>query len=430
MPKFRRRDLLRGLGIGLVAAPFVNLLLSPRSRAAADDTARRLVVFFSPNGTVPAHWRPSGSETDFTFPAGSILEPLTAIKDQVIVVEGLDFYGADNHEGGMAAMLTGSGSASDESGGMSIDQYVAAQIGQDSRFASLEFGVQTSAWGAGTQTRMSYAAPGQWVSPDDDPGHAYGRLFGDLMGGDEAAAALRARRQRVVDLLVDEAGALRSRLGSEERPKLDAHLEALAKVEKGLMGGGGCGMPLAPDPLNALDNASFPLVTTAQIDLMVTALQCDMTRVASLQCSHTISPTVCSWVQGIAEGHHSLSHIDDSNVAGVQQFVACERYFAEQFVYLVQRLAETPEADGTGSLLDNSVVLWAKEMGDSRLHTCKGVPFVLAGKAGGRFTTGRYLKYSGETHGKLLVSLCHAMGLTNETFGNPTAGTGPLDGLV
>lgn len=428
MSIMRRRSVLHGLGIGLVAAPFVNLLSAPRTRAAGGPTARRLIVFFSPNGTVPQHWRPSGGETDFTFPAGSILEPLADIKDQLIVVEGLDFFGADNHEGGMAAMLTASGTASDESGGKSLDQYVAAHIGEGTRFASLEFGVQTSAWGAGVQTRMSYSAPGAYVSPDDDPAHVYGRLFGDFMGGDEAAAALRARRQRVVDLLVDEAKELRGRLGGEERPKLDAHLEALAKVEKGLMGGAGCGLPGAPDPVGAQDNGAFPAITTAQIDMMVAALACDMTRVASLQLSHTISPTVCSWL-GVAEGHHSLSHIDDSNAAGVAQFVQCERWFAEQFKYLVEQLALTPEADMQGSLLDNSVVLWAKEMGDSRLHTCSGVPFVIAGGAGGRWQTGRYLKFAGESHGKLMVSLCQAMGLTNETFGNSMVGVGPLPGL-
>ncbi|MCY1072686.1 DUF1552 domain-containing protein [Nannocystis sp. RBIL2] len=424
-----RRSVLHGLGIGLVAAPFLNLLTAPSSRAEGGPTARRLIVFFSPNGTIPQHWRPSGTETDFSFPVGSILEPLADIQDQLIVVEGLDFFGADNHEGGMAAMLTASGTASDESGGMSIDQYVAAQIGQDTRFSSLEFGVQTSAWGGGVQTRMSYAGPGAWVTPDDDPAHVYGRLFGDFMGGDEAAAALRARRQRVVDLLVDEASALRGRLGSEERPKLDAHLDALAKVEKGLMGAVGCGLPDAPMGGGTQDNANFPNITAAQIDMMVAALACDMTRVASLQLSHTVSPTVCSWL-GVAEGHHSLSHIDDSNVAGVAQFVECERWMAEQFKYLVQKLAMTPEADMQGSMLDNSIVLWAKEMGDSRLHTCVGVPFVIAGGAGGRWQTGRYLKYSGESHGKLMVSLCQAMGLSNETFGNPMVGNGPLPGLA
>ena len=419
---------MQGLGIGLVAAPFINLLSAPRTRAAG-PAGRRLIVFFSPNGTIPAHWTPEGSETDFTFPVGSILEPLTEIQDKLIVVEGLDFFGADNHEGGMRAMLTASGGASDESGGMSIDQYVASKLGADSRFASLEFGVQTSAWGASTQTRMSYAAPDVMVSPDDDPAHVYTRLFGDFMGGDQAALALRTRRQRVVDLLVDEATALRTRLGSEERPKLDAHLEALAKVEKGLMGSAGCGLPAAPDPLGTQDNASFPAITTAQIDMMVTALACDMTRVASLQLSHTVSPTVCSWL-GVADGHHSLSHIDDSNAAGVQQFVACERWFAEQFLYLVQKLADTPEPGMQGSMLDHSAVLWAKEMGDSRQHTCKGVPFVIAGGAGGRWTLGRKLTFMGESHGKLLVSVCQAMGLDTTSFGNPMVGTGPLPGLV
>ncbi len=428
MVGLRRRSLLGGLGLGLVAAPFLNMLATPRTRAAGPG-ARRLIVFFCPNGTVPQHWHPEGSGEDFSFAEGSILEPLTPIKDKLVVVGGLDFFGADNHEGGMTAMLTASGTASDESGGMSIDQYVASKIGQETRFASLEFGVQTSAWGASNQTRMSYSAPGVFVGPDDNPDSVYARLFGDFMGGDEAASALRARRQRVVDLLVDETTSLRTRLGSEERPKLDAHLEALARVEKGLMGVAGCGLPDPPASLGTNDNANFPAITTAQIDMMVTALACDMTRVASLQLSHTVSPTVPSWLN-IAEGHHSLSHIDDSNVAGVLQFVAAERWFAEQFRYLIERLEETPEPDGQGSMLDNSLVLWPKEMGDARQHTCKGVPFVLAGSANGQLETGRYLEFAGESHGKLLVSVCQALGLDTQSFGNPSVGTGPLPGLL
>ncbi|MCA9637866.1 MAG: DUF1552 domain-containing protein [Myxococcales bacterium] len=426
----RRRDLLRSLGIGLVAAPFVDLLARPRaSRAAGGATALRLVVFFSPNGTVPGHWTPEGGEADFTFPAGSILEPLTPVRDHLTIVGGLDFFGADNHEGGMAAMLTAKGGAGHESAGMSLDQFVAKELGASTRFASLELGVQTSAWGGNTQTRMSYSAPGQFVTPDDDPAHVYARLFGDFSGGDEAAAKLKARRKRVVDLLVDEARDLRGRLGAEERPKLEAHLEALAQVEKGLAGGGlGCALPDAPAALSPYDNDAFPDVGKVQMDLLLTALACDMTRVASIQFSHTVSPMVPSWL-GIAEGHHSLSHIDDSNVAGVGQFVAAERWFAEQFAYLVDKLAATPEPGGEGSMLDNSLVLWAKEMGDSRAHVCKGVPFVLAGGAGGYLAPGRYLQYPGESHGRLLVSICQAMGLTNESFGDPAFGTGPLAGL-
>ena len=91
---FGRRELIRGLGIGLVAAPFVDLLARPRSSRAADGaSATRLVVFFSPNGTVPAHWTPGGGEADFTFAPGSILEPLEEIRDQLTIVSGLDFFG-------------------------------------------------------------------------------------------------------------------------------------------------------------------------------------------------------------------------------------------------------------------------------------------------------------------------------------------------
>ncbi|MBK8261940.1 MAG: DUF1552 domain-containing protein [Nannocystis sp.] len=428
MSKLRRRNLLRGLGVGLVAAPFVDLLLRPR-RAAAAGVARRLVVFFSPNGTVPARWTPEGGPGSLSFPTGSILEPLAPVAEHLTVVAGLDFFGADNHEGGMAAMLTNQGSLADVSAGMSVDQYIAKELKADTRFTSLELGVQTSAWGGSTQTRMSYAGPGAFVTPDDNPAQVYTRLFGDFVGGDAEAMKLMARRQRVVDLLVDEARDLRGQLGAEERPKLDAHLEALAQVEKGLSGVVGCAVPDAPAAVNALDNGAFPEVGAAQLDLLTLALACDMTRVASIQFSHTVSPTVLSWL-GQSEGHHSLSHIDDSNVAGVDQFVAAERWFAEQFRGLIERLAMIPEPDGDGTLLDNTLVVWAKEMGDSRAHVCTGVPFVLAGGAGGYLPSGgRLLQFPGVSHGRLLVSICQAMGLSNDTFGNATYGAGPLEGL-
>jgi hypothetical protein len=151
-----------------------------------------------------------------------------------------------------------------------------------------------------------------------------------------------------------------------------------------------------------------------------------MTRVASVQFSHTVSPTVPSWL-GISEGHHSLSHSDDNNLEGIAQFVTAERWFAEQFSYLLDKLAETPDPAG-GYLLDRTLVVWAKELGDSRLHDCKSVPFVLTG--GGHFKTGRYLDFGGASHTKLLVSICQAMGLSTQVFGDPAKGSGPLDGLV
>jgi hypothetical protein len=395
--------------------------------------AKRLVVFFSPNGTVHRHWRPTGAGASYSFAPGSVLESLSNLRDELLVLDGLDFKNGNNHEGGMSTMLTGGASSSAPSQGMSIDQYIAGRLNAGTRFPSLELGVQTSAWGGNVQTRMSYRRAGEHIAPADRPVEVHRRLFGDIAGMESTPDVLLMRRKSVLDLLRDEIGSLQTKLGNEEKSKLDAHLSSLRSVEMGLSGGSGpapvsCDNPGSIFSMDPGQNEVFPEVCRAQTDLLISALSCDYTRVASLQCSHTVSPTVFSWLN-IGEGHHSLSHVDDSNQAGLGQFIACERWFAEQFKYLVERLRDLPEPDGDGSMLDHTLVVWAKELGDSRLHECKSVPFVLAGKANGFFTPGRYLSFGGASHQKLLVSICQAMGLDDEVFGDPSISTGALEEL-
>ena len=404
-------------------------------------SARRLVVFFSPNGTVHEHWRPEGGGAegaDFSFPAGSILEPLAAQKDDLLIVDGLDFKNGNNHEGGMADMLTGGGGGGggggDVSGGMSLDQFVADRIGGQTRFSSLELGVQTSAWGGSVQTRMSYKGPGQFVAPEDDPAGVFARVFGGRAGGNATergggADPDQLRRKSVIDHVRRDLLTLRGRLGLHERRKLELHLEALRQMEKGLMGGtatlaAGCEPP-ATGRLSAKDNDAFPMVGAAQTDLLVSALACDATRVATLQWSHTVSPTVFTWL-GQSEGHHSLSHSNDGNAGGVGQFVQAERWFAERFGELIEKLRALPDPMAEGSMLDNTVVVWAKELGDSRLHRTESVPFVLAGGAAAGLKTGRYLRFDGRSHQDLLVSIARAMGIDIDRFGNSATCEGPL----
>lgn len=426
MTNLSRRRFTLGLGAGLLAAPILGLL-NGTLRADPSKFAKRLVVFFSPNGTIHKFWRPSGSGASFSLPAGSILEPLAPHKNDIIICDGIDYHGVDNHEAGMATMLTGGGGPSTSSGGMSVDQYVASKIGKDDRFQSLEFGVQTSAWGGNVQTRMSYLGPSTYVPPDDSPLSVFKRMFGDTTGDPNAIDKALARRKSVIDLVAGELDGLKTRVGAEEKLKLEEHLAAIRKVESGLAGPGSCGAPNPPDNLGIYDNDSFPAIGKAQTDLLVLALACGMTRVASLQMSHTVGPPVFSWL-GLSDGHHSLSHMDDGNVQGVNDFVKAERWIAEQFVYLVDSLKKTPDPMG-GTLFDSTLVVWCKELGDGRLHDCKSVPWVLAG-GGGHFTTGKYLTFGGAPHQKLLVSICRAMGLENQTFGDPQKGTGELEGLV
>jgi len=427
----RRRDFTAGLGISLLASPLLRVLGGGEAHAAT-PLPRRLIVVFTPNGTVHRHWRPTGGKQDFVFPVGGMLEPLNRHRANLLVCDGLDFVDVDNHDAGMANMLTGGGTAQNPSGGLSIDQYVASKIGEGSRFKSLEFGVQTSLWGASKSTRMSYSAPGVFVSPEDVPRNAYQRLFGAL-GGDTSAAEKQLRRRKsMLDLVRTEMNGLSEQVGAEEKRRLDQHLEALRQTEKGLVtpiSTDGCATPEVPIAVNAQANEQFPLVGRMQMDLMVSALACGMTRVASLQWSHTVAPQVFSWA-GSSEAHHELSHKDDSNTAGIADFVRCERWFAEQFSYLIEALKARPDLEGGGTMLDSTLVLWAKELGDSRLHNCRSVPFVLAGGARSGFRFGRYLRYTNASHQKLLTSICQAMGISIEAFGDPSRSSGTLDGLV
>ena len=150
----------------LLAAPFFGLLGKARAQGGA-PRARRLLVFSSPNGTIHRHWRPQGGERDFVFAEGSILEPLTAWRDRLLVVDGLNFLTGNNHEGGQSAMLTNGGGLGTPTRGASVDQFLGRRLGAMDRFASLEFGVLTDIWGANIQTRMSYSEAGQLVHPAD-----------------------------------------------------------------------------------------------------------------------------------------------------------------------------------------------------------------------------------------------------------------------
>jgi hypothetical protein len=422
-----RRQFNLSVGAALLLGP---VLAGLRSEAHADPpkaAARRVVFFFSPNGTVPQYWKPQGSNTAFSFPQGSILEPLAALKNDLVVCGGIDFKGFDNHEPGMHGMLTGSPEGG-IFGGKSVDQYIAEKIGQDSRFASLEYGVLTNIWGANVQTRMSYAGVGQFIDPEADPTQAYNRMFADALASSDANAAKRllADRKSVLDLLRGELNDLKPRLGASERIKVDQHLTALQSMEKGLTAPSTCMVPQAPEALDPNSMADFPKVGTAQMDLLVMALACGMTKVASIQWSHTVSPLLMSWLN-LSESHHELSHKGDSDAAGVQNFVKAERWFADQFAYLLGQLKATPDPMGGGSLLDTSLVVWVKELGDSRMHDAKSVPFVLAGGAAGALKTGRYLDFQGSTHTLLLSSICQLMGLDTQGLGDAAAG---LPGLV
>ena len=143
--------------------------------------------------------------------------------------------------------------------------------------------------------------------------------------GDEA---LLRRRLRVLDIARAELDDLHARIGTEGRIRLEEHQESLAAIERSISGGG-CEGVASPDSFSTYDNDAFADIADAQLSLAVQALACDASRVVSVQMAHTITPVSFTWL-GISDGHHTLSHAGDEDTAGVEKFVACERWFAEQ----------------------------------------------------------------------------------------------------
>lgn len=420
-----RRGFVQSLGAGLLAAPFCRLLTG-EARAQVPDGPRRLLIFSSPNGCIHNRWRPSGGERDFELRAGSVLEPLQRWRERLLIIDGVNFFTGTNHEGGQSAMLTNHGGAGTPTRGMSVDQVIAEHIGGADRFRSLEFGVLTDLWGAQGQTRINYRGPGELVHPDWDPRRAFGRMFGDLAGDVDARDRRRRLRQSILDTQRAELTDLHRRVGRAEQIKLQAHLASIRSVEQSLFSEvGGCAAPDAPDALQPGINDNGPALLNAQIDLAVTALACGLTHVATVQFSHTVSPVVFTWA-GNVDGHHSLSHASDNQADKVQDFVDAERWMAGRFAHLLDRLQNTDDPETGGTLLDSTVVMWCKEMGDPRLHVAEDVPFVLAGAVNG----GRYLHFNGDSHSKLLVSLTRMFGMELDTFGDPTTARGGLAGVL
>jgi hypothetical protein len=428
-----RRNFVRGLGASAALVPFLSSLYPSRTRAAPQ---KRALFVYVPDGCIPAKWHPTGGETNFTLPEMSA--PLEPIKQHLVFVDGLTMYsGGATHEGGAAKVLTGVGA-------QSLDIFLGEKIGGASPFRSLQLGVgATFQNGSGS---VSYIGPGQPVNPDDDPLNAFSRVFGSVGGGADADLAKR-KKKSVLDAALADLTALQTKLGSTERQKLGVHLDSLREVEARITGGGAvtasCGAPsfdrrgfsvIETDyyPKTYHKEEQFKTIGLMQMDLTVLALSCGATNVASLQWSHAVSPTHILET-GVTTGNHDASHYGEASSQNAKDFVTLKRWFMDQFVYLIEKMENTP--DEGGSLLDNTLVVLCSELGDSNLHDHDRVPFVLAGGAAGAIKTGRYLNYQGkhngknEPHTKLLVSVANAVGAGIDSFGYTGEGTGGLSGL-
>jgi hypothetical protein len=424
MNSIHRRQFLRQLGISTAALPFLAGLPS-LTGAPLPQRRQRVVIMFSPNGTLPKEFWP---EAEGPLSLKSILAPLAPFKDRTLVLNGI--YNrirgdGDSHMRGMSCLLTcsellpgnirgGGGSPAGWASSISIDQeiknFLQSRPETRTRFGSLELGVavpdRADPW-----TRMSYAGGNQPVAPVDDPYQMFAKLYGKMKDRDSLVS--------ILDDVREDLARVSAKLSARDKALLDQHVTLVRSLEKELASTDtdqklAHPMP-ALDPSIELVNDNTPQISRMQIDLLVNALANDMTRVATLQYMRSVGQAQMRWL-GIEEGHHSLSHEPDNNTAAYEKLKKINTWFAGELAYLAKRLAETPEPTGEGSMLDHTLIVWTNELGKGNSHTLDNIPCVIVGGAPG-FKMGRSLKLDKVAHNRLWMTVAKSMGHDLKTFG-------------
>jgi hypothetical protein len=453
--RFTRRNLLRG---GLAATAAIPLLDARRVGGSQPAIPTRLVVFATPNGTRNDMFWPTGTETNFQL--GSLITPLEPHKSKLTFLKGVKLNpslqnGAlggnlgSEHARGTGGMLTAralnSGTEFESFGnttsgwgsGQSIDQYLVDRLAPPTTHKSLQLGVHVR--DTEVRARISYRASNQPVPPREDPADVFSALFGGMTGdpgtADPALERLWQQRKSVFDISNAETERLLGIVGSEDRVKLQAHLEAMRDVEQRLVRMPGTGNPgecTAPT-MQAVDlnvDDQYAQAGKLQMDLAAAALACDQTRIVTLQWSYSESEHLFQFL-GITGNHHGISHDFAGSGTNFEAYNRIQTWYSEQLAYFLGKLDSYPEGDGT--LLDNTLVLWATEIGESTQHDLMMMPYVFAGGAGGKIRPGRYLDFSSNRrdNNQMLISMAHAMGADDLTsFGDAAGATGPLPGLT
>lgn len=438
MTNASRRRFLRNTTLAAAATPFLAGLPSANGAEGKGPAPKRLIVVFSPNGTLPGEFWPS--ETGELKKLTPILQPLEPYRSRTLILKGVanKIRGdGDSHMRGMSCLLTGTelfpgniqGGSHTPAGwsrGISIDQelknFWQSRDETRTRFGSLEFGVavpnRADPW-----TRMCYAGANKPVAPIDDPRQMLARLYGKTKD--------RQNLANILDGVKDDLRRVSGQLSPEDRRMLDEHMTLVAALERELAQESGNAALAQPapevDPSVELVNDNTPRISRMQIDLLVNSLTNNMARVATLQFMRSVGQARMNWL-GVEEGHHSLSHEPDSNKSAVEKLRKINTWFCGELAYLTRRLAETPEPGAAGNLLDNTLIVWTNELGKGNNHTLNDIPMVLVGGENLGIKSGRALDLKQTPHNRLLMAIAHAMGHPVKTFGTEKyCQGGPLD---
>ena len=383
------------------------------------------------------HSLASLGQNDFS----EILRPLHRHRDKLLVVDGLarmvtyaeeyrvaelGYPGDINrHHIAQAHLLTSNwayqGTSTARGGSRSIDQEIGEAIGQPGRWDSRVYGFNH-------QHAYNYIGANEPAPREQNPNRAFDDILGlapDPEGTGEPTREdrIRAARSSALDMATEEFAAILPKLGADDREKLERHRGLIRDLELGLT----LAPPAGCDPSFSAQGHIIDQFSR----LTAMALACNLTRVATIVTQNL--PGDEFGIQPWLDIHQDIAHASDEEsgtVAGIEGMIEYNRVYAEHFATLLLELDSVQE--GSGTLLDNTAVVWLTELGTG-VHDINRIPNVIAGGAGGYFRTGRYVHYPQDTtlaaswgnqdpvgpaHERLYVDLMHAMGMTGRrSFG-------------
>jgi Protein of unknown function (DUF1552) len=452
--RFGRRRFLEATGLCAAYLP----LLNDDVRAAGPP--RRMAAFIWPNGVREEDFFPTGDDTSFVL--SNVTKSLQPHRTDITILDGLDNRAMLDEfpkYGGHASLpylLTGGNAKYYNAGGdgaignaISVDQYIADALRKTdpTPMHSLVLAVDAREESKADQKYISFRGPAvgdqpNAPAPQDDVHAVYRSLFSAPAMPDEKLTRSLHERRSILDLVGKQLERFATSLGGDSKLKVQQHLKSIRDIEMGL---DAIGMPSSTynppaddatiDPYKKDD---YDRITRVCLDLIVGAFATGSTRVSTLLASNGHNNSwVFKWLGAeFAEkgdgsfnplrSHHEIAHRGNGDVNDSRRKNLVDAYFVELFASLIDKFKAIPE--GNGTLLDNSVLLFANNMGNGASHSNVRLPWILAGKGGGYLRTGRVIRLGGKPHNGVLVAMASAMGVPTETFG-PAKYGGELPGL-
>ena len=406
--RLSRRIFLKGLTathlpVMVGIPPLVSMFNSTGTAYAAEAPGastfhKRFVIWFNGNGIPERYWIPSSTGTNYDVTP--CLTPIGRLKDDVLVLSGLDnTYGGNGHPQSLCALMTCTRLSSTGPGAPSLDQVLASKIGGNSRFRSLQIGVSQESFGGSIQKNMSWAGPNRPLPPEEIPHRLFDRLFGARDLG------WVNRKRSILDALARDGAILRKGLPKEDEMRLDEHLSSIRDLERAIAS-------LPPDyqkvtpPEEDFDMKDWPRVAKLQSDMLAYALATGQTRVASYMLTKCQGLARFPWLGHTAARHHDYTHKDgkapgEKGEEGQRILRDICRWHVEEFAYLVAKLKSIPEGDRT--LLDNTALMYVHEHAEAGPHKTSGMIALVAG-CKDKVALGRHTKIAG-TIGDLYTTM-------------------------